>query len=443
MKKATTKKLLYYLGLLFIMASLHCKIVDDIFDDGPNDPGTTSGLTVGDTLWIHESPVKDSMFMSSTLAIGKNGDIYYAASGTSYKWVPARIFALKQNDGSLRWMSGELDHSSGISSPIVVGDDGTVYVIGYYTLYAMDPNTGGFKWTWEVPNELPYPDNPDAKFYTKGQIGALALTDDGNLILGSVGSGVYSRAIYGIDKNGNRIYYNNKAVEGGVFSGIYIGKNNMAYYYTNQNGKPALIAVNAATGAIVWTLEISTHLTGINNIAILDNGNLFCAFRKVGESMVTNHIINGSNGSFLWSGTSRSNGNRKWIGPNGQFYEYDNGINLVNAASGEKSLIVGCEFGAITENNRLVTAFTDADRIRKLGVFLPDGLMDYNVWMTGLTGNDIAISNDYSIYAIVNLHPSSYLPTEICAIKGESSLAKSGWPRTFHDNRNTSNIDKQ
>ncbi|MEZ4895343.1 MAG: hypothetical protein R2806_00810 [Saprospiraceae bacterium] len=194
---------------------------------------------------------------------------------------------------------------------------------------------------------------------------------------------------------------------------------------------------------LLYGPEIITHLTGINNIAILDNGNLFCAFRKVGESMVTNHIINGSNGSFLWSGTSRSNGNRKWIGPNGQFYEYDNGINLVNAASGEKSLIVGCEFGAITENNRLVTAFTDADRIRKLGVFLPDGLMDYNVWMTGLTGNDIAISNDYSIYAIVNLHPSSYLPTEICAIKGESSLAKSGWPRTFHDNRNTSNIDKQ
>lgn len=441
MKGRNTTILCYPLILLLLLSLLQCKIVDEIFIDDPviDDPD----VTVSDTLWIHESPVKDSMYLKSTLAIGINGDIYYVAAGASFRWVPARVFAINKADGTLRWMSGELDHSTGVSSQIVVGDDGTVYVIGYYTLYAIDPGSGAFKWTWQVPDELPHPDNPNGKVYTKGQIGALALTDDGNLMLGSVGAGVYSRALYGIDKSGNRMYYNLQAVGDGVISGIFIGKNNTAFYYSTVNGKPSMMAVNTNTGAIKWSLEIASSLNANNIIAIKDNGDLFCSFRKVGENIATNHIVQADDGVILWSGTAATNGNLKWIGPDGQYYEFDNGIHSVNATNGEKTKIVSGEFGAITENNRLVTAFTDADFIRKLGVFLPDGYLDYNIRMHGLSGYAIAIADDYSIYAIVNTHSTSFLPTEICAFKGESPLARSGWPRAYHDNRNTSNINKR
>jgi outer membrane protein assembly factor BamB len=396
----------------------------------------------GDTLWIHETPVKDSMWIDQSLAIGQNGDIYYAAAGFTISWHPARIFALDPDDGTLKWQSGPIDRN-GLGSQIVVGDDGTIFVIGNYKLYALNPDDGSFKWTWEVPQTLPNP-HGTGEVYTYGVIGALALTDDGNLILGSVGSGIYNRCLYGIDKNGNKRWHNIDAVAGSVFSGIYIGANNTAYYYTSLGGQPDyyLLAVDVNSGIIKWNTKVISTSNSLNNIAIQDDGNLFCSFKKDGDDKFRYHIVDGGSGNIIWSGTEEGDPNRKWIGPNGTFYGYNWGVYSIDAASGTKNEIVSCEFGSIGSDNHLVCAFTDADFIRKLGVFYPDGVLDYSVNMEGLMGHEILISDDKVIYGIINLHPVSRLPTKICAIQGKAPLADSGWPRPFHDNRNTANWSK-
>lgn len=407
--------------------------------DDPNEPTTE----VGDTLWIHETPVIDSMVISTSLALGQNGDVYYVVNGTSQKPAGARVIALDADNGSVKWMTQGMDHTTGVSSQIVVGDDNTIYVIGFHTLYAFDPTNGSTKWKWEVPETLPNPDNPQSQIFTKGQIGALALTDNGDLILGSIGSGSYRRGLYGVDKNGNKTFHNLNAVGPGIHSGIYIGKNNTAFYYTDLDWQGNnLVAVDAATGNIKWSIDISRSGTGENNIVIKDDGNLFCAFKTINGTQVVHHIVNASDGSILWSGSSLSTTLRKWIGPDGTLYE-NQGPHKVDPATGDRTLVVNSTLGAISDNNRLVTAFTDADNIRKLGVFYPDGLLDYTTYMNGLDGNTMVISDDKVIFGIVNLHPVSYLPTQICAIQGNGRLADNGWPRYHHDNRNTNNIDKR
>lgn len=399
-----------------------------------------SNYEVGDTLWIHELPGKDSLFINSSLAIGKDGSIYYGASGGTVWWNRARIFALNKDDGSVKWVSDNMDHNA-LGSQIVVGDDGTIYAIGYYTLYAIDPVNGAFKWKWEVPVTVATPDYPNG-LYTYGQIGALALTNEGDLILGSIGGGVYSRGLYGISKSGSTKFVNLDANGVGILTGIYIGKNNTAYYYSQLSGKYYLVSANSNTGAMGWTLEIGGWGNGSNNIAIQDDGNLFCSFKKPGDDKYRNHIVNATNGSILWSGTFEAQIARKFIGTDGKCYENPHYIFEVDKTNDKLTQIVSANMGAISDNNRIVSAFTDADHKRKLGVFYPDGLIDFSVNMDGLEGFDLVISDDKVIYGIINRPSPSRIPDKICAIQGNAKLAGTGWPRISHDNRNTSNSSK-
>jgi hypothetical protein len=77
-----------------------------------------------------------------------------------------------------------------------------------------------------------------------------------------------------------------------------------------------------------------------------------------------------------------------------------------------------------------------------LGAFNTNGITDWKVQFDGLLGEPLVISGNKTIYGIVNIHPVSRLPKKIIALKGNASLANSGWPRVAHDNRNTSNINK-
>ena len=428
-----TLSILFFLFILFVLSCDECTLI-------PSGPV----YQTGDTLWIHETPVKDSMFIGNSLAIGKDGSIYYSAAGGTVTWKAAQLFALNEEDGTAKWKTETMDNI-GLNSQIVVGDDGTVYAIGSKKLYAFDQDDGSTKWIWEVPETLPYEGYPNGVF-TRAGIGGLALTNDGDLICGSVEAGVYWRSLYCIDKNGQKKWHNLDAVNGGVGSGIYIGKNNTAYYYTyiyyGNETKEALVAVNAGTGNILWTIPISSWRGVSNNIAIDASGNLFCAFTPEGSTEMKYHRVDGANGTILWSSSEPCNGGEKWIGPDGGLYEEWSGLYQVNASNGAKTLVVSCEFGSINQNNRLVSAFTDADYKRKLGVFYPDGLIDFSVPMDGLEGHQLVISDDEVIYGIINLHPVSRLPTKICAIQGNAALANSGWARVNHDNRNTSNWSK-
>jgi hypothetical protein len=435
MKAFKFLQLLTLAGL--IMASMTSCDIFGSDDDGDDMPSAE----VGDTLWMHESPFSDSMIIAPSLAIGQNGDLYYAVTGYTGHWYHSRVVALDPTDGSVKWYSEPTDHNSGVSSEIVVGDDNTVYVIGFYTLYAFDHETGATLWTWEVPTELPNPDNPQVNVYTKGQIGSLALTDGGDLILSSNGSGSYYRGVYCVSKNGQKLWHNLRATDWGT-SGMAVGNNNIAFYYSTYGSKPSLMAVDIDNGAVIWNKTISGWHTTDNNIVVRDDGNLYCAFVPEGETALKHFTIDAATGATLWQGTAVANGRNKLIGPDGTLYEGPS-PHVVDPMTGARTEVLAAEMGAITQNDRIVVAFTDADNVRKLGVFYKDGLMDYNVWIHGLEGYDIAISDKKVIFGIVNLHPVSRLPTMIYAIQGESPLATNGWPRAAHDNRNTSNASKR
>ena len=180
--------------------------------------------------------------------------------------------------------------------------------------------SGAFKWKWEVPEKVKI---NEQQLYTKGQIGDLALTEEGDLILRSIGSGAYYRALYGISKNGSTKFFNLDAHMLGLASGLYVGKNNTSYYYTSINGKNYLAAANCNSGALIWLKEINSNLYSGNNIAIQEDGNLYCAFKKLNDNRFANHIINGITGDIIWSGTYEARSGKRFIGPDGAYYESD------------------------------------------------------------------------------------------------------------------------
>lgn len=430
MKISKKTSFVYVFALLLVVLSTKCNI-SDFLDRYPPPRG--------DTIWIHDLPGGDSISINSSLALGTDGSIYYGASNPGYAWIAARIFAVNKKDGSLKWTSESLDHIG--SGRIVVGDDGTIYVIGYYTLYAIDQATGAFKWTWEVPVNLPRPEG--GEYSTYGQIGALALTDNGDLVLGSTGTGSYNRGLYCIDKDGNTKWYNLGANGWGIATGITIGQNGVIFYYSALLYQPHLIAVEPSSGAVKWKTEILTYSSSSNNIVIADDGFLICSFKKVGESESHLHRIDPATGNIIWSSTDQSLGYKKWIGTDGAIYQLEGGYYYrFDLQTGGKEVVRSGELGAIDNKNRLVFAFSEGSQ-RKLGIFDYDGTLDWEVNMDGFTGHEILISDNKVIYGIINLHPISYVPTKICAIKGDARLASSGWPRPAHDNRNTSNFSKR
>lgn len=414
-----------------------CEWINDIFS--PEDVSTHEK---GDTVWVHQLPddlkhILNPGNLFTAFALGDN-DVYYGAGVNS----PTQIYAVNRKDGTLRWKSNELDHTD-ISSQIVVGDNGTVYVIDYCKLYAIDPANGSFKWVWEVPETVQHAGYPNG-LYTYGQIGALALANNGDLILGSIGSGVYNRVLYCIDKDGNTKWFNIDAVGGSVGTGIVIGKNGNAFYYTNFNPKNDLVAVNIENGAVIWTKEISSYGGVANNIVIDEEGNLICSFADVETNKFHLHVIDAIDGSVLWQSDFISSIQKKLIGPDGYYYHYlDNnvdkyGMYRIAAYSNNFTLTNwGIDMGAIDNQNRLLYSFIDKDDYNKikLGLFNTDATVDWSLYINSLRKNDYLISNDKIIYGVIG-------HDQVIAIQGDASLAASGWPKLAHDNRNTSNWSK-
>lgn len=175
------KKAFFNIGLAIIVMSViffsqSCTRTEDDMDDPPRQD-------VGDTLWIQDIQ-RDSFFiLGASLALSPDQKtFYYAEGGGNVYWTGTRIVARDVASGSVKWRSDAVDHFA-ISSQIVVGDQGNIYVTGFYSLFAFDANNGSTLWSWTVPNELPDPQNPQVNVFTRGQIGALALTNDDNQLV--------------------------------------------------------------------------------------------------------------------------------------------------------------------------------------------------------------------------------------------------------------------
>lgn len=425
------KGLVILLSLITVLSLSDCKLFDPM-----DDPPTT---TIGDTLWIHQVLGTDSLFTEPSIATGTNGDIYFAVAGGNLYWTNARIRALDPVSGNMRWESPVLD-AKFLGSQILVGNNGTIYVLGTYNLYAIDPQTGQFQWTWTVPTELPNPDGP-GNLYTKGQVGALALADNGNLILGSTGSGVYNRAMYCVGPGGNLVWYNISAVNGmGVPAGLVIGHDNRAFYYTDINGQNALVALDVIMGTILWTKPIYSITGNDNNLALDEDGTLVAAFRLTQSNPLRMYRIQPTDGQILWQSQNESNYYCKLVNGSGVIYQDDNQVAALakyppgqaSASAFSPGVHANLNGAVITNTDQLIFV-KNLNFVSTIHAYSSNGNLDWTVPFANIRTNVLALSANQKIIGMRS--------DIVFALQGDHALSDRGWPSRYHDVRNTANLN--
>jgi len=410
--------------LYFIAASLILSSVLLLFMAGcdpTNNDDPTPSVQVGDTLWIHTKPnLENTTFISNIpLAIGTDGTIYYEADGGTLTWESSRVYAINKEDGSLKWMTEPMAiwHPN---SNILVADDGTVYILSYTSLYSIDPATGAFNWVWEVPNTLPYDGND---VYTYGEVGGLALLNNGDLILKTNGSGVYYRAMYCINTQGTINWYR---FIGASSMNISVGSTGTIFDYEYDQGINYLYAVNPADGTVLWRKQMNYSGHAANNIAITNNGDLVC---NMSDSMA---LVNPANGSYIWKVVMATSEKSKIINVNGQIYIYDqwSGLHMVDGQNGSDLEVLNIGYGCILDNAGNFYRVAG----EKVMCYSVQGEALWEFVTGGANSNSMALSNNNILYVASS--------TGVFAIQTDSPIGQSGWPCPGHDNRNTYNYSK-
>lgn len=429
MKLSRYFNLLFVLGLLLVMSSTSCGLFED--DDDPN-----MNVQIGDTLWVHDMTGSEYIFTGPSLAYGDNNEtVYYSKSGGSINWTPSSIVAIDVTDGSQKWESPAMD-LAGLSSEIVVGDDGTIYVIGWVTLYAINPSNGQFKWTWEVPTELTHSNGDPA--FTHGQIGSLSLLNSGDLILGSVGSGVYSRGIYNISSTGMMNWYNLDANGTAVYSNIAVDANDNAYYYTEIAGKYKLASISGTTGVVRWMRDVTSWGSSGNNIVIDDNGSLICSVSLTEGEAFHMYKLSSADGAVEWKGSDEVSHSHKLIGPDGKIYQWNNGgVFTFTSGDGQKSnfgTLNANIMGAVINADNKFTVMHATDNVGAINTYNADGTADWHVGYNGILPQHMVITDKNKIIV--------FKTQGLVAFEGSASEASSGWPTRNHDYRNTNNVLK-
>lgn len=405
------------------------------------DPITTTNTNVssstptpGTILWTHTVEDKWSIHsqtfggdLGPRMALGLDGTIYYAGVA----WGQAtHIFAVNKTDGRLKWKSEALD-GGGLRSHVMVGDDGTVYAIGYATLYALNPNTGSTKWTWSAPEKI---DN----IFTKYALAHMSLKKDGSLIVFPE----RGAAVYSLDVNGKMLWYNLQPQASPLQctigpDGTIYSLNNL--YRPDFDGSLYLMARDPDKGTRKWVHKTARGIGGGNNIAFDAQGYLLASFIEPGDTQRRLHKIDPSSGEIVWSSTCIGGQHGLYVGPDNFAYQYlappgeKQGIYRINLTNSQIELVNwSLSFGAIDDKNRLLHNFTDVSdhNKKKFGALQVNGTVDWKVDMQGIDDRTMLISDGGVIYAAVGNN-------KIVAIQSDAPLASSGWPRLGSDNRNT------
>ena len=119
-------------------------------------------------------------------------------------------------------------------------------------------------------------------------------------------------------------------------------------------------------------------------------------------------------------------------------------MNRFDPNSGNKqvySTAISCQYiGAIDQSGHLVIS---NGHMSGAGCYdASNGAPQWTMGIPGFQQDIMLISDEKVIYGIVNEHHASRLPTKIVAVQSDARLANSGWPRPWHDNRNTGNWSK-
>jgi|GEM_PF-1615704 len=353
-------------------------------------------------------------------AIGNNGYIFF---GTE---VDRCIHAIDPADGSKKW-STNFDYY--VNSSPAIGSDGTVYVCcqgvaaDISTLYALDPENGAIKWT-----------------FNNGGTGDPAIGSDGLVYISGTGGGGWGSYIYAINPaSGPALEWSYKIETGGATTGPVIASDGTVYVRNNYTD---LLAVEydggTGTGRLKWSCDMDSGGAGrMAAPAIADDGTLYV------QTSYKLYSINPVNGGVNWIYPADGSGDDEVgghcgavigidgtiyvgaagglyaINPNGTLkWKYSPGIDTFGnpvaarspsvASDGRIYIAAGWEFHAVDPNGNCLWKYT-------IGT---DGA---GFHVTGTDG---------TIYV---LHRCG----SISALYGSFSLANSPWPMFNKDIRHT------
>ncbi len=420
MKKLIQFSLIAGLLVTFLWLTPSCGIFST-----PKNPDSTQQTVLGDTLWSHQLTwgTNELWINEAPLALGKDGSIYYTASGGQSNWEAERVYALNKTDGSLKWKTEPLAIWH-LNSDVMVGDDGTIYVESYTKLYSIDPSSGSFNWVWEVPQTLPGSDGNDVNTY--GELGNMALANNGNIITKTTGSGSYYRALYCIGTDGTMKWHR---FIGSENNPITIGYQGTIYDYEHDNNGLLLTASNPATGALIWSIPSSIG-NGNANIAIADNGDLILHIAN--DTIVR---IDPNDNHTIWKTVATMNYKNKVISAQGFLYLFDQwaGTSMFDIQSGNVvgTPVSGIPSSFVIDSKEHLIGYIF--NLRHVGAKDKTGK---TIWESkvGAFGKYIAISDEKIVY--------TFHSKTLYAIQSDAAMTKSNWPRFSHDNRNTFNFSK-
>lgn len=387
--------------------------------------GSGGGLT-GTIKWQWDTESDASI--CGTPAIGPDGNIYVTVGigGMSYIWVAERLFCISPQ-GSMLWKSQELDHSAAGDQP-VIGSDGTIYVVGYYKLYAFNPN-GTLKWEWTTPE--------DGDPYPHAQICGPTLGADGTIYTVHCGGGNYKRHLFAINPNGTLKWaYSTDSIFG--LSGITIGKNGEVYgslgSWAAYENYP-IYAFNPDNGSILWQSVGLGYSVNQAGMAVGSDGTIYVPL--IGKLVALN-----PNGTVKWEHDMATPGIPS-IGTDGSIYAFgvNGGLHALTSSGAPKwsieNGVSGAHGVAIDADGTIYVDGWDGwfEGHGNFQAINPDASLKWALEIPSWGGSP-AIGSDGTIYVTGGLRPGV-----LTAVHGSSPLAPSPWPRSRHDNRNTGAYD--
>jgi len=382
--------------------------------------GGSGGALTATIKWQWETD--SDVGISSTPAIGPDGNIYVTAAvgGMSYLWIAERLFCISPQ-GSMLWKSQELD-DFGAGDP-VIGSDGTIYVVGYYTLYAFNPN-GTLKWEWTTPE--------DGDPYPHAQICGPTLGPDGTIYTSHCGSGAYHRYLFAHNPDGSMKWARDLFDPdiGNGISRLTVGRDGVLYGQGTHWVNNCIYAFNPDNGALLWqSVGLETSIGG--GFAIGSDGTIYIPGSLQGL------IAMNSDGTIRWEWKEATT---HWysipsIGSDGTIYGTSNGLHALTS-SGQLKWTTDAEAPnapemAIAADGTMYSTLYHSEIGLRFTAVNPDGSTK---WMLEIPsgGGSPAIGSDGTIYVTGGLRPGV-----LTAVYGSSPLASSPWPRSRHDNRNT------
>jgi len=402
--------------LLFLLALVYSSC-ENFTPDPP-----TPVEELGEILWTYDDfdviPVATETVQISGVALGDDGTIYVSVTDrVGSNWQLARVHAIN-SDSTFKWSSPDLE--SAYPSDPVVGPDGTVYVICSTTIYALNSANGSIMWSYTPPE-----DNNE-----RYDIGWLTLGNYGEIFFAHIASGAYTRKIYALNSDGGVLW--KRDVPSGV-NNLAVGISRTLFAFGQANDySTTFSAFDPANGSVKWskTLEYNPR-----SIAISTDGNPIVVFYYPKRMAKFNALT----GEFIWDIEVAGEG-YPTVAPNGSIYLLSSDLYCFNqdgtlkwetgsyGGGGSKTVIDsdGSAYGAMTDHG-------DGN----FQVYKVDGTLRWAIPQAITTLQCPAIGSNNVVYVTVSAVPKA----TIYAIRGDKSIASSGWSRDTGGNKNSRNVN--